>query len=239
MESSVTRQGSGKSLSELTADRIISHIVTQGYKQGDKLANEKALCDELQVGRSTLREAVRMLASRNILTVRHGSGIYISDRLGIPDDPLGFTFVKDKKKLVHDLVDFRRIIEPPIASLAAVKATDAQIANLEEIEGRIESRLSSGVPHLADDAAFHSAIGDMSGNIVMPKIGPIIYNAIELFIKLTDSVLREETVRDHHEIIDGIKAHDPIKAADAMVMHIIHNREVIDRVLDSAVSQKA
>ena len=50
-----------------------------------------------------MREAVRMLCSRNILTVKHGSGIYIADNTGISDDPFGFIFVKDKLKLVEDL----------------------------------------------------------------------------------------------------------------------------------------
>ena len=99
-------QDNVKSLSELTADRILEHIVSQGYKSGDKLDNEKMLCAELNVGRSTLREAVRMLASRNILTVKHGSGIYVSDKLGMADDPLGFAFVENKSKLVRDVLDF-------------------------------------------------------------------------------------------------------------------------------------
>ncbi len=232
--SDLQKAGSVKSLSEITADRMISHIVSRGYKKGDKISNEKSLCEELGVGRSTLREAVRMLASRNILTVRHGSGIYISDKLGIPDDPLGFTFVQDKKKLVYDLLGFRRIIEPPITALAASNATDDQISELEEIEKRIEGQINSGAPHLNDDAAFHSAIGEMSGNIVMPKIGPIIYNAIDLFINVTGSVLREETISDHRAVLDAIKRHDSMLASDAMLLHIIHNREVIERIMESA-----
>ncbi len=232
--SDLQKAGSVKSLSEITADRMISHIVSRGYQKGDKISNEKSLCEELGVGRSTLREAVRMLASRNILTVRHGSGIYISDKLGIPDDPLGFTFVQDKKKLVYDLLGFRRIIEPPITALAASNATDEQIVALEEIEKRIEGQINSGAPHLNDDAAFHSAIGEMSGNIVMPKIGPIIYNAIDLFINVTGSVLREETISDHRAVIDAIRRHNSILASDAMLLHIIHNREVIERIMESA-----
>jgi GntR family transcriptional repressor for pyruvate dehydrogenase complex len=231
--SDLQKSGTVKSLSEITADRMISHIVSRGYKKGDKIANEMSLCEELGVGRSTLREAVRMLASRNILTVRHGSGIYISDKLGIPDDPLGFTFVRDKKKLVYDLLGFRRIIEPPIAALAAANATEDQIVKLEEIEKRIESQINSGVPHLNDDAAFHSAIGEMSGNIVMPKIGPIIYNAIDLFINVTGSVLREETISDHRAVIDAIKSRNSMLASDSMLLHIIHNREVIERIMES------
>ena len=232
--SDLQKAGSVKSLSEITADRLTSHIVSRGYKKGDKISNEKSLCEELGVGRSTLREAVRMLASRNILTVRHGSGIYISDKLGIPDDPLGFTFVQDKKKLVYDLLGFRRIIEPPITALAASNATDEQISSLEEIEKRIEGQINSGAPHLNDDAAFHSAIGEMSGNIVMPKIGPIIYNAIDLFINVTGSVLREETINDHRAVLDAIKRHDSMLASDAMLLHIIHNREVIERIMEYA-----
>ena len=232
--SDLQKAGSVTSLAEITADRMISHIVSRGYKKGDKISNEKSLCEELGVGRSTLREAVRMLASRNILTVRHGSGIYISDKLGIPDDPLGFTFVQDKKKLVYDLLGFRRIIEPPITALAASNATEEQISSLEEIEKRIEGQINSGAPHLNDDAAFHSAIGEMSGNIVMPKIGPIIYNAIDLFINVTGSVLREETISDHRAVLDAIKRHDSMLASDAMLLHIIHNREVIERIMESA-----
>lgn len=220
-----------KSLSEITADRILQHIVNQGYKAGDKLDNEKTLCTELDVGRSTLREAVRMLASRNILTVKHGSGIYISEKMGMADDPLGFTFIENKSKLVRDLIDFRRMIEPLIAMLAANNATPPQITELEEIESKIEELIKSGETHAVMDAAFHSKIGEMSGNLVMPKIGPIINNAIDLFINVTGSVLRDETISDHRDIIDAIKSRDPVRASDAMLLHIIHNRAVIERFL--------
>ena len=58
-----------KSLSEVTADTIVQHIINEGLGKGDKLPNEKILCELLGVGRSTLREAVRMLASRTIFGV--------------------------------------------------------------------------------------------------------------------------------------------------------------------------
>ncbi len=231
-------QDVSKSLSELTAERILDHIVHQGYKAGDKLDNEKTLCSVLDVGRSTLREAVRMLASRNILSVKHGSGIYISEKLGMADDPLGFTFIENKSKLVRDLIDFRRMIEPLIAMLAANNATASQIDELFEIEDKIEELIKSGNTHALMDAAFHSKICEMSGNLVMPKIGPIINNAIDLFIDVTGSVLRDETISDHREILEAIKNRDPVRASDAMLLHIIHNRAVIEGFL-RAEEQKA
>lgn len=220
-----------KSLSEITADRLLKHIVDQGYQNGDKLDNEKTMCEVLDVGRSTLREAVRMLVSRNILTVKHGSGIYISDKLGLADDPLGFAFVADKQKLVRDIIDFRRMIEPLIASLAATKSTEKEVRELETLEKRVEELIHAGKPHSKADAAFHSKIGEMSGNLVMPKIGPIINNAIDLFVNVTGSVLKDETISDHRELIDAIRNHDPIRASDAMILHIIHNRGVIERCI--------
>lgn len=216
------------SLADQTAEKIIKRIIDKGLEKGAKLDNEKVLCETLNVGRSTLREAVRMLASRNILTVRHGSGIYVSDKLGIPDDPLGFTFVKDKRKLVFDLLEFRRIIEPPICAMAAIYATPEDVDKLNELAHEVDRLILAGESHSDADAAFHSHIGYMSRNSVMPKIEPIIFNAISLFIKVTGAVLKNETIEDHRGIIEAIAKHDPMRASDAMLLHIVHNRSAID-----------
>ncbi len=228
----------GKSLSEITSERILKHVVDKGYRAGDKLDNEKTLCEVLNVGRSTLREAVRMLASRNILSVRHGSGIYVSEKLGMVDDPFGFAFIEDKIKLVRDLIDFRRMIEPLIAMFAANNATVEQISELESIEDEIEDLIKENKSHTLMDAAFHTKVGEMSGNLVMPKIGPIINNAVELFINVTGSVLKDETISDHRAVIDAIKHRDPVRASDAMLLHIIHNRAVIEKLIAKEISQK-
>ena len=136
-----------KSLSEVTADTIVKHIVSEGLGKGDKLPNEKILCELLGVGRSTLREAVRMLSSRNILVVKHGSGIYVSDKPGVAQDPLGFTFIKDKKRLVHDLVEFRMILEPRVAALAAQNRTKEQLIKLETQAAVVEELIEQGKSH--------------------------------------------------------------------------------------------
>lgn len=63
-----------KSLIDETIDDLITYVMDNDLKPGDKLPNETILGEELNVGRSTLREAVRALTSRNVLEVRHGSG---------------------------------------------------------------------------------------------------------------------------------------------------------------------
>ena len=87
-----------KSLPEKLSDDIVSYILEKELKPGDKLPNESILSKEMGAGRSSLREAIKLLASRNIVTVKQGSGTYIASTPGVVDDPFGFTFISDKKK---------------------------------------------------------------------------------------------------------------------------------------------
>ena len=62
---------------------------------------------------------MKLLASRNIVTIKQGSGTYVASSPGIVDDPFGFTFISDKKKLVQDLLEIRFLLEPSIAAMSA------------------------------------------------------------------------------------------------------------------------
>lgn len=70
---------------------------------------------------------MKLLASRNIVTIRQGSGTYVASSPGMVEDPLGFLFIGDKEKLVHDLLEVRFLLEPSIAAMAATHATDEDI----------------------------------------------------------------------------------------------------------------
>ncbi|WP_334294249.1 FadR/GntR family transcriptional regulator [Lachnospira eligens] len=84
-----------------SASAIICNVeavpINEHLQPGDKLPNEAHLAKELNIGRSSLREAMKLLASRNIVTIRQGSGTYVASSPGVVDDPLGFTFIPDKK----------------------------------------------------------------------------------------------------------------------------------------------
>ena len=79
-----------QTLAEKTAQNLLEMIQEKGYGAGDKLPTEAELVETLGVGRNTVREALRILMSRNIVTIRQGSGTFISDKNGVADDPLGF-----------------------------------------------------------------------------------------------------------------------------------------------------
>ena len=119
------------SVVELTTDRIVDYLRENRLADGDKLPNERELCVLLGVGRSTLREALQRLSARNVLEVRRGVGIFVSYKHGVVEDPLGITLIRDQKKLVRDLLEFRILIEPRAAAMAAQNATSDNIAELE------------------------------------------------------------------------------------------------------------
>ena len=221
----------GKSLADVTAQKIIQYIISNKLDAGARLPNEQQLIELFKVGRSTLREAVRTLSSRNILDVRHGSGIYVSQTPGVAEDPLGLAFERDQHKMIIDLVNFRMMFEPKTASLAAQYATPEQVDELYTLMLQVEAKLNIGEPHIEEDAAFHAKIAELSGNLILPKLSSIIYQGISVFITTTEAQNIKETIDSHRAIYNAIKEHNGMAAADAMSMHIFANRLMIARKL--------
>ena len=125
-----------KLLAEQVQEQIYQYILDTPIAVGAKLPNEFELGDRFGVGRSTIREAVKILVSRNILEIRRGCGTFVCENPGVVDDPLGFAFVDDKKRLGLDLCEVRMIIEPEIAALAAERAVPEEIEELQRIRMR-------------------------------------------------------------------------------------------------------
>ena len=216
-----------KSLPQKIAEDIIAFILEENLKPGDKLPNETVLCQRLNVGRSSLREAMRALASRNIVTIRQGSGTYIASSTGVADDPLGLSFINNKKKLIHDLMEIRFLLEPSIAALAAMHADNTEIKKICKLCDDVEELLKAHKDHSDKDIELHTAIALSSKNIVVPRLVPVIFRSIPLLIESTGNTLCNETIESHREIADAIVAHDAVRAHDAMYLHLVYNRKQI------------
>lgn len=216
-----------KSLPQKIAEDIIAFILEENLKPGDKLPNETVLCQRLNVGRSSLREAMRALASRNIVTIRQGSGTYIASSTGVADDPLGLSFINNKKKLIHDLMEIRFLLEPSIAALAAMHADDTEIKKICKLCDDVEELLKAHKDHSDKDIELHTAIALSSKNIVVPRLVPVIFRSIPLLIESTGNTLCNETIESHREIADAIAVHDAVRAHDAMYLHLVYNRKQI------------
>lgn len=87
-----------RSLPEKASERLIEYILEKKLQKGDKLPNEHTLAQMLCVGRGTIREAVKILESRNIVTVKQGAGTFVCEKYGVADDPLGLCLMEIKRR---------------------------------------------------------------------------------------------------------------------------------------------
>lgn len=219
-------------LAEQVQEQLYDYITAHSMKPGDKLPNEFKLAEQFGVGRSTVREAVKLLVSRNVLETRRGSGTYVKDLIPADMDPLNLRSVQDKVALAMDLVDLRLILEPGIAELAAYNATEEEIRHLQELCDATEYKIENNLYYIQDDIDFHTYIARCSKNKVVEQLIFIIETAVLMFVNITHRQLMKETVTTHRAITKAIADHDPIGARSAMTMHIAFNRNLIKEIYD-------
>ena len=221
-----------KLLAEQVEDQIYHYILDEALEPGAKLPNEFALGEKFRVGRSTIREAVKLLSSKGIVEVRQGSGTYVVTTVKGLSDPLNLRSVQDKNALAFDLVNVRLLLEPGIAEMAAQNATPEDIERLRRLCERVETKIHEGDRYIEDDIAFHTCIAESSKNMVVEQLIPIIDTAVMMFVNVTHKKLIDETIMTHRMITEAIANHDPIGAKAAMVMHLNFNRSYIKKVYD-------
>ncbi len=217
-------------LSEKVARQISDLIKERNIGVGDKLPNEFELAQSLNVGRGTIREAVKLLVARNCLEIRRGKGTFVTEKIGQVSDPLGFEFVADKIKLTEDLYEVRLHIEPWIASLAAKRINREEKEELRKRCSAVEECISAGVDHYEADNAFHQYIAQCTHNSVLPEIIPIITYSVQLFTRFKEPKILRDTVRTHKAITDAICSNDSEWADRSMRDHIAANLECINRL---------
>ena len=225
------------SLPEQAAEQISQLIIERQLTSGDKLPNEFELAAQLNVGRGTIREAVKLLVSRNVLVIRRGLGTYIASDPGKVDDPLGFAYYPDQVKLGMDLLEVRAHLEPWVASAAAQRASEENMGALREKCLLVEQEILSGQDHLARDVDFHVCIAQCTQNLVVPNLIPIISYSVGLFGTLTGNTLRSETIVDHRAITDAICSRDSASAERMMRQHLEHNRAAMELALRDIPSE--
>lgn len=212
-----------KTLAEQVADGIMNLIQETPYKAGDKLPTEKELCESTGAGRNTVREALKILASRNVLEIRQGAGTFVSEKQGIPDDPLGFSMVNDHVKLTKDLLQVRIMLEPQIAALAAQCAKEHEIKELEEILEEMEAAMKKREDYSELDTKFHTKIAQCTHNIVMENLLPVIGKGVAVFAREVAQTEYDRTWISHRKIFCYIRDHKPFEAEMEMQYHLLYN----------------
>lgn len=205
-----------KLLAEQVQELIYQYILDHSLTVGMKLPNEFDLARQFNVGRSTIREAVKLLISQGILEVRRGSGTYIISTTPSDMDPLGLRRFEDKMSLALDLADLRMMLEPGIAEIAALNATAEDILRLRGLCDLTEERILTGSSYIKEDIAFHTCVAECSKNKVVEQLVPMIDTAVMMFVNVTHTKLKNETIMTHRAVTEAIADHDPTGARSAI-----------------------
>lgn len=216
-----------KSLVVQVEEELLKYIQENPIPVGEKIPNEFELSGMFNAGRSTIREAVKSLASKGVLEVRQGAGTFVISPSTVEEDPLRLARHKDKLQLALELFDVRLMIEPEIAYLAAQNATDEDIAEITALCDEVEELYLAGKNHVHKDIDFHKKIAHCSRNRVVEELVPLIVSAVFTFAHVTHRLLINETITTHRAITEAISRHDATGAKCAMEMHLIYNRQMI------------
>lgn len=213
-----------KKLPDQLADEIISYICKYDLGPGSRLPNESILAQKLGAGRSSIREAIKLLISRNIVTSRQGAGTYVTEMPGIVEDPLGLTFLKNKQKMMVDLLEIRLLIEPPLASEAARSAGDDDLIKLQFLYAEIQQLFAEQKNWCKKLSDFHTAVSAAGQNLVAPRLTSVISRYTSLFVEMTGNALERETLAYCRTMVDALARHDEKAAHDASYLYLIQHR---------------
>lgn len=215
-----------KSLAEAVAEQLMALIAKGQLKPGDRLPTEPELMGKFNVGRSTLREAVKSLVVAGLLETRRSSGTFVSESyIDFLSQRLNWDMVLTKQDLRH-IIELRCALEEQAAALAATRATAEQKDHLEKLVAAISDLEMGPEKAVQNDIAFHVAIAEASGNPLLLNMLLSVRQVMHGYIRAgytrrgySSQVEADDVADMHRPIVTAIQEGNPSKAKQAMHAH--------------------
>jgi DNA-binding FadR family transcriptional regulator len=214
------RSVSTEKLSEQISRQLLEKIIAGRYKPGDLLPPERDLATVFGVSRVVVREGLNSLVSKGILSVRQGRGTTVNS---IEDwntlDPEVLMLLHGDQ-VFDKLIQFRRILEPELAALAALNITEDELKDLQAFSDLPDT--DTVEDHVERDTAFHLIIARATHNPVLIIVLSSVSELLRESRRRTFAVPNElAKARDwHHIIFNAIASRDPAAARQAMLGHL-------------------
>jgi len=204
-------------------------IIAGRYAEGGRLPGDAELTAMFGVSRPVLRESVKTLVAKGLLTTKARVGTVVRERGAwnmFDADVLAWHLDAGiDRRFLNDLAEIRLAVEPRAAALAAGRRSEADIAELHRSMARMRAEPSDSVGFADGDLALHLAVANASGNLFMRSIGNVIEAALRASFLLSAPVEtqdRETVLSWHQRIVDAIEGGDA-EAATAAMIEVIHN----------------
>ena len=215
------------------ARSIRSLIHDEKLAPGDRLPPERKLCEQLNVSRSLVREALILLEIEGLVEVRKGSGVYVSEQSAAAIQPSRDDIGP------FELLQARQLIEADIAGFAARNVTKSDILRLREALERERTDLARGDADYSGDREFHRLIAQATQNSVLVDVVEELWRKREqspmwarLHNRIFETTYRRAWLDDHEDILAGLQARNSEMAQTAMWRHLGNVRDTLMTLSD-------
>ncbi|GAB3478715.1 GntR family transcriptional regulator [Polaromonas eurypsychrophila] len=222
-----------------TVDHLGEAIVAGRYGVGASIPPEPVLCQELGVSRTVVREAVKSLIAKGLITTgpKVGTRVLSEDHWNWfdPDVIIWQSKAGLTPEFLRDLQDLRRVVEPAAMRLAAERATAQDIAEVEAAYAGMKHAVEHGGDYVTHDLRFHQGLLRASRNrmlVQMSKaLGALLRTSFEISTRRKDGPVHSLPL--HRAVLDAVIAHQPDEAEIAIRVLIDGAKEDIEEVLAS------
>ena len=222
-----------RNLTEEIVGRLVDFIVERRLVPGNRLPSERELMRSLGVGRSSLREAMKMLRSIGVIEVTVGDGTFVGrGDTSMLSRPLAWGLLM-RRDSVLEVIEARRCVEIEIAGFAAERAGDGDVAALRACVDEMRAALGDPDRYTLADVAFHLELGRVAGNHILLHVLQTLQHIIRGWIAQSVTLAENghpTSLDEHVAIYDAIAAHDSPAARRAMERH---QRDAAQRLIST------
>lgn len=215
-----------RNTTEKTVKFISDMIVENNYMPGDRIPSEYELAERFGVSRLTVREAVKILVSNNMLYIKRGVGTFVSDNIKSDMMLMDMFYTEDKQLIIKEVFETRMILEPEIVKMACKRATENDIAEMRECSALCKEKYEEGVSHFKYDEMFHIQLAKSAHNELILKIMSSMKFMMEEAYKALGSDnlawlnVEDAALHGHDDIINFIEEKDEIGAELTIRHHL-------------------
>jgi GntR family transcriptional repressor for pyruvate dehydrogenase complex len=229
--------------SEQVAVEIQHHIQEEGLGPGDFLGREEDLAAEFGVSRPTLREALKLLASGNLIRASKGpgGGIFVARTAeqGISrslSDAIAM-MLETGSVTLDELLEARLLLEVPLAGLAAYQPDGSTVERLREVvEKEAASDSEDTETQAATDTEIHRTLAAAAGNRMVRALTDWIFDVVQplLIEVLRPAVVQSAIAEQHQALLAAVEKGDPARAERAMKDHLLYLQDVLRMVREQS-----
>jgi GntR family transcriptional regulator, transcriptional repressor for pyruvate dehydrogenase complex len=224
-----------KKVYELVAERLVQEISDHRLSPGDELPRERHLAEAYRVGRSSVREALRMLESKGLIVSPDGGRLVVAEYTNPLNQSLALLLRMHDGDL-RELFEVRRILEVESAGLAALRRTEEDLAAMGEAVERMQEGLDSPERYVRGDVGFHLATAAATHNRMathmMRAIRDVLHRALLSIYHIPGSP--ERSLGQHRQILEAVTAKQSDQARDRMREHLLRVEQDVDAALRGA-----